>query len=140
MISSFFSKTKPINYLATVGFVFIVYWIVILKTINYELNFSLLWPNIGALIFLILTFLAINPIIKDDKLAETSSFAMLFYVLMLLNFSSVLAQDAEHFGRAIMTFVTNLVMFATTLSGVCEPILSQESTVPGFQGVKARRP
>ncbi|NNM17569.1 MAG: hypothetical protein HKP24_03280, partial [Croceitalea sp.] len=76
MISSFFSKTKPINYLATVGFVFIIYWIVILKSIDFEFDFSLLWPNIGGLIFLILTFLAINPIIKDDKLAENSSYAM----------------------------------------------------------------
>ncbi|NNL07901.1 MAG: hypothetical protein HKP38_01620 [Croceitalea sp.] len=79
--------------MATVGFVFIIYWIVILKSIDFEFDFSLLWPNIGGLIFLILTFLAINPIIKDDKLAENSSYAMLFYVLMLLNFTSILAQE-----------------------------------------------
>ncbi len=86
MISSFFSKTKPINYLVTLGFCTALYFFVVLKSDDIVYGFDFFSSKLTAFLFLILTLFSINPIIKANKLAELNSFAILFYVLLLAAF------------------------------------------------------
>ncbi|MCL6266680.1 DUF6427 family protein [Flagellimonas myxillae] len=91
MISSFFGKTKPINYIVLSVFLFLLYGLFLILNWNLEpehFSFSL---EILVLAVLLLTLFLINQIVKTEKVTEFSSFAMLFFVLFLLAFSEALA-------------------------------------------------
>ncbi|WP_350289487.1 DUF6427 family protein [uncultured Croceitalea sp.] len=81
MISSFFSKTKPINYLVLLIFLLVFY------TINF---FAFKNPSLDVVLFalvLIATLLqviGVQEIVRKSKTTNTTSFAMLFFVLLCM--------------------------------------------------------
>lgn len=93
MISSIFGKTKPVIYIILLGFLFLFYWFV---------HFYL-FPQAPApeellykmLIFAVLLFsiFILDFTIKRNKITKTNSYAILFYVLLMVVFPEVLTDD-----------------------------------------------
>lgn len=90
MISSFFEKTKPINYIVLAIFLFLFYFTNVFfqlngQKINQVVPFELL-------LFAVLLFsvFIINQIVRTEKATESNSYAMLFFVLMIVTFSDEL--------------------------------------------------
>ena len=86
MISTFFSKTKPINYVVLSAFLVLFFGFyhiygpsVPVLNENYGLNTLIL-------IALLVEMLMINEIVRREKVTDFTSFAMLFFVLLLVVF------------------------------------------------------
>ncbi|MEL6974624.1 MAG: DUF6427 family protein [Bacteroidota bacterium] len=90
MISSFFGKTKPINYAVLSIFLILFYACLV--------GFSKMGTPTGsgyilegiALIALIFQLIVINEIVRSEKVTGFSSFSMLFFVLLLVTFPEAL--------------------------------------------------
>ncbi|MEM9649167.1 MAG: hypothetical protein AAF969_11860, partial [Bacteroidota bacterium] len=91
MISSFFGKTKPINYIVLSVFLFLLYGLFLMLNYNLEPDYISFPMEILVLAIFSLTLFLINQIVKTEKVTEFSSYAMLFFVLLLLAFSESLA-------------------------------------------------
>ncbi|WP_411029412.1 hypothetical protein [Spongiimicrobium sp. 3-5] len=93
MISSIFGKTKPINYIILLGFLFIFYWfshfVLFKSTYNPE---QLVLPTF-VLAILLFSIFWVNFIIKRNKITGTNSFAILFYTLLIIVFPKVLMDN-----------------------------------------------
>lgn len=90
MISIIFGKTKPINYIIVLSFLFIFYWLV-----HFSLFDRIDAPDqlIGHVLILGLLFFSIfivNFIVKRNKITGTNSFPLLFYVLLTVIFPETL--------------------------------------------------
>ena len=90
MISSIFGKTKPINFIILLGFLFLFYWCVQ----YYLLQRDLLSQQvlIGILISSVLLFsvFLVDFVVKRNKLTGANSYAMLFFTLLVVVFPETL--------------------------------------------------
>lgn len=90
MISLIFGKTKPINYIIVLTFLFLFYWFVHFFLFNriYAPG-ALLWQTLilGTLFFSIFT---VNFIVKRNKITRGNSFSILFYALLTVVFPETL--------------------------------------------------
>ncbi len=110
MISSFFSKTKPINYVIVLGFCTLLYILMVSVSAVSIFENGVFLPKIISLFFLLLTFLVINPTLKADKLAELSSFTMLFYVLLLAVFLPMVLSGKIVISNFLLLLATDKVL------------------------------
>lgn len=90
MISSIFGKTKPVNYLMLLGFLFFFYWLshLLLFDRSYspeEYIFQLLL--LGVLFF---SVFLLNFIVKRNQITGNNSFAILYFVLLFVLFPEVM--------------------------------------------------
>lgn len=90
MISSIFGKTKPINYIIVLTFLFFLYWFTHLFLFKNTYSSQELALNVVVLCMLLFSVFAINFIVKKNKITHTNSFAILFYTLLIVLFAEVL--------------------------------------------------
>jgi len=93
MISSIFGKTKPINYIIVLAFLFIFYWTVhiIVYQLTYPIEELLLQTVVlGILLF---SIFAVNFIVKRNQITGTNSFTILFYALLIVVFHTVMLDN-----------------------------------------------
>ena len=90
MISSFFGKTKPINYIVLAIFLFLFYFTNLFIQLNGQ-KINQVIP-LELLLFAVLLFsvFIINQIVRTEKATESNSYTMLFFVLMIVTFSDEL--------------------------------------------------
>ena len=90
MISSFFGKTKPINYIVLAIFLFLFYFTNLFFQLNGQ-KINQVIP-LELLLFSVLLFsvFIINQIVRTEKATESNSYTMLFFVLMIVTFSDEL--------------------------------------------------
>ncbi|MEH6679601.1 MAG: DUF6427 family protein [Sediminicola sp.] len=93
MISSVFGKTKPVIYIILLGFLFLFYWFVQFYLFQQaqapeELLYSML--VFGILLF---SVFIMDYVVKSHKITKSNSFAMLFFVLLVVIFPEVLTDD-----------------------------------------------
>ncbi|WP_136468229.1 DUF6427 family protein [Flagellimonas onchidii] len=93
MISSFFGKTKPINYIVLSVFIFLIYGIFSIFDSNGEISLEVLPIKSLILGVLLLSVYIISRIVKVEKVTELSSFAILFFTLLLMVFSDLLRDN-----------------------------------------------
>ena len=86
MISSFFDKTKPINFLVLLGFVILLFWAVTFKLYGFHIQYELFFVRILASLALMLSVFLLGNMVKTKKLTSDNSFAMLFFSVLLLTF------------------------------------------------------
>lgn len=89
MISSVFGKTKPVNYIILLAFLFLFYWYV--QLIVFQLDFSstsYIRQILMAGMLLFMIFL-VNFIVRRNQISETNSYAMLFFTLLFVVFPEV---------------------------------------------------
>lgn len=97
MISSIFGKTKPINYIIVLVFLFLFYWFVHLILFKNIYNPEQLPLQIGILGILLLSILAVNFIVTRNKVSGANSFAILLYALLIVLFPETITD-----GRAVL--------------------------------------
>ena len=86
MISSFFAKTKPINYLVLLGFIGSFYTALQFFWNRDAFEAKNIWITLLALLTLLLSVYVINGLVQQNKVTELSSFAMLFFVVLTIMF------------------------------------------------------
>ncbi len=93
MISSIFGKTKPINYIIVLTFLFLFYWLVHFflyqRVYGYE---QLLW-QVAVLAVLLFTFFIVNFVVIRNKLTGTNSYSILFFALLMVIFPETLTDN-----------------------------------------------
>ncbi len=93
MISSIFGKTKPINYIILLVFLFLFYWFSHLFLFaQTKLSDELLY-KMGFLILLMFSIFLVDFIVKRNKLTKTNSFAILFFTMLMVVFPEVLTDE-----------------------------------------------
>ena len=90
MISSFFGKTKPINYIILLVFLFGFYWIVHLYLFQRRYGPDQLLGQAVVLGCLMFTIFLVDFIVKRNKLSRTNSLAPMYYTLLIVVFPEVL--------------------------------------------------
>lgn len=93
MISSFFSKTKPITYVVLLLFLTAFYFLLQFLENHLSLSSKNLWPQLLAILALILSVFVIDDMVKREKITGQSSFAILFFVLLMLVFPQTLLEN-----------------------------------------------
>jgi len=91
MISSIFGKTKPINYVILLAFLFILYFFVHLFYFNERVKNQDLWLRIATVFMLLLSVFVINFILHRNKITATNSYGILFFTLIITIFPEVLS-------------------------------------------------
>lgn len=86
MISSVFGKTKPVNYILVLSFLFVVFCLVRLGPFPLEDPISELPALVLALACLLFSVLAVNFIVQRNQLTAPHSYAIYFFALLALVF------------------------------------------------------
>ena len=81
MISSFFSKTKPINYVVLL-FSFLLFYVAHYFLSESRVNYNLIY--ILILVAIMLQIVGVQEIVRLRKITNVTSFAMLFFVLLCI--------------------------------------------------------
>lgn len=90
MISLIFGKTKPVNYIIILGFLFLFYWFAHFLLFDRVYTAGELLPQaliLGALMF---SVFIVDFIVKRNKITGINSFCILFYTLLIVVFPETL--------------------------------------------------
>ncbi|MFS4466265.1 hypothetical protein [Maribacter sp. 2210JD10-5] len=93
MISSIFGKTKPINFIILLGFLFLFYWCVQFYVIEKEFSTENIVVEILALSLLLFSIFVVDFIVKRNKLTGPNSFSILFFTLLIVVFPETLGDN-----------------------------------------------
>ena len=119
MISSFFSKTKPINYLVLLIFLLVFYLINLFAT---EIDFG----NILLVVFffgaILLQVIGVQEIVRTKKITDPTSFAMLFFVLLYMAIPQVIKDKEIVFCNLFLMLSLNRLLALKNLKQVKQKI------------------
>ncbi|MFT5648253.1 MAG: hypothetical protein ACI976_002952 [Aureispira sp.] len=94
MLTSFFGKSNPINYLILAVLVFVGYFASIFKLEKTDLEWSSWLENIGFAITTVFLMLLLDFIIRKNHLTKNNTFGILLFSCFLLAFPAILlSQD-----------------------------------------------
>ena len=93
MISSIFGKTKPINYIIILAFLFVFYWIAIFLLFSTAYNPDHLVGQVFFLAILLFNIFIVNFIVKRNKITANHSFTILFFTLLIVLFPEILLDN-----------------------------------------------
>jgi hypothetical protein len=93
MISSIFGKTKPINFIILLGFLFLFYWAVQIYLLQTDFSTNQLVLEIGILCVLLFSVFVVDFIVNRNKLTGANSYAIFFYTLLFVVFPESLADS-----------------------------------------------
>nr|WP_299171079.1 DUF6427 family protein [uncultured Allomuricauda sp.] len=99
MISSFFGKTKPINYIVLSVFLLLFYSIHLLFGTDIGITLDTFPEELIVLAVLLLSLYIISRIVKVEKVTGLSSFAILFFTLLLVAFSDTIGDKNAVFAN-----------------------------------------
>lgn len=101
MISSIFGKTKPINFIILLGFLFLFYWCVQFYLLDREIPAEEIL--VGTLVSGVLLFsvFVVDFVVKRNKITGSNSFAILFFTLLVVVFPETLRDN----NTVLCTFV-----------------------------------
>ena len=102
MFSSFFGKTKPINYFVLSGFLLLVYGIRLYYSIQGDWAQIFLPLELLAFAAVLLPIFVINEVVRVEKVTNFNSFAMLFFVLLTIAFSETLSDRNAVFANLFL--------------------------------------
>ncbi|WP_276168594.1 hypothetical protein [Zobellia alginiliquefaciens] len=90
MISIIFGKTKPINYIIVLSFLFVFYWFAHFSLFERIYSLSQIFWKFFILSVLFFSVFVINFIVKRNKVTGANSFTILFYGLLMVVFPETL--------------------------------------------------
>jgi len=93
MISSVFGKTKPINYIIILGFLFLFYWFVHFLLFQSAYGPEQLLIQTLVLGILIFSIFVVNFIVRRNQITGTNAFVILYYTLLIVLFPEVLMDN-----------------------------------------------
>ena len=122
MISSVFGKTKPVNYIILLAFLFLFYWYVQLIVFQLDYSSSAIFQQIlvvGVLLFMI--FL-VNFIVRRNQINEANSYAILFFTLLFVVFPEVFRDNNAILCCFFVLLATRRLISLRTLKKVPQKI------------------
>ena len=93
MISSIFGKTKPINYIIVLTFLFLFYWLVHFLLYQRVYGYEQLLLQVAVLVVLLFTFFIVNFVVIRNKLTGANSYTILFFALLMVIFPETLTDN-----------------------------------------------
>ncbi|UBZ15868.1 DUF6427 family protein [Flagellimonas marinaquae] len=90
MISSFFGKTKPINNIVLASFLFLFYFTNVFFQLGDQRINQVIPLEMMLFAVLLVSVFITNQIVRTEKATESNSYAMLFFVLLIVTFSDEL--------------------------------------------------
>lgn len=87
MISSFFGKTKPINHIVLAIILFLFYFTNVFFQLGEQRINEVIALEILLFAALLLSIFIVNQIVRTEKATESNSYAMLFFLLLIITFS-----------------------------------------------------
>ncbi|MBD0850582.1 DUF6427 family protein [Maribacter arenosus] len=93
MITSIFGKTKPINYIIVLTFLFLFYWGVHFSLYDRVYEPEELLGQTFILGLLLFSVFIVNFVVKRNKITLANSYAILFYALLLVVFPETLTDN-----------------------------------------------
>ncbi len=93
MISTIFGKTKPINYIILLGFLFFFYWTVHFLIFKRAYTPEELLLQTVVLAVLLFSIFVVNFIVKRNQITGTNAFTILFYSACLVVFSTTITDN-----------------------------------------------
>ncbi|SKB51126.1 DUF6427 family protein [Maribacter arcticus] len=93
MISSIFEKTKPINFIIVLVFLFLFYWSVQFYLLDYTFSDIEIAPSVMVVSILLFSVFVVDFIVKRNKLTGSNSFAILFFTLLFVVFPETLGDS-----------------------------------------------
>ena len=97
MISSIFEKTKPVNFIILLVFLFLFYWSVQFYLLDSTFSEVELVPSIGVLAILLFSVFIVDFVVKRNKLTGSNSFAILYFTLLFVVFPETLGDNKAIF-------------------------------------------
>ena len=118
MISSFFGKTKPINYIILLTFIFIFYWFV--HFIVFDKSYTLIEMSWQLIVLAVLSFsvFIVNFIVKRNKITGPNSYAILFFTVLLLVFPQTLIDSNSIFCSFFLYLATRRLISVRSLKNI----------------------
>lgn len=90
MISSFFGKTKPINYIVIAILLFLFYFTNVFFKIGEQRIDQVIALELLLFVVLLFSVFIINQIVRTERATEPNSYTMLFFLLLVVIFSDEL--------------------------------------------------
>jgi len=115
MISSFFSKTKPIHYILVLTVLFLLYFGINFFWVERQEDTNFIVSRFIIVAFLLFSIFIVNFVAKRNKLTGTNSFAILFYVLLTLVFPDTLLDSNATFCSLFLLMATRRIVSLKSL-------------------------
>ena len=118
MISSIFGRTKPINYIIVLTFLFLFYWFIHFVVSDMEYTSEALVVRLTTLAMLLFSVFVVDFIIKRNKLTEANSFAMLFYAILIVAFPETLLDNDAILCSMFLLFASRRLISIRSLKNI----------------------
>ncbi len=118
MISSIFGKTKPVNFIIVLGFIFLFYWLVQFFIFPVNLDFQELIYYFFVLGVLLFSVFVVDFIAKRNQITGTNSFTILFYALLIVVFPEVLLDPNAIFCNFFLLLAFRRILSLKSLKNV----------------------
>ena len=118
MISSIFGKTKPINYIIVLVFLFFFYWFAQFVIFDLKYTSEGLGVKTIALAMLLFSVFVVDFIIKRNKLTEPNSFSILFYAILIIAFPETLLDNDAIFCSMFLLFAARRLISIRSLKNI----------------------
>jgi len=118
MISIIFGKTKPINYIIVLSFLFFFYWLIHFFLFDKIYSPEQLLGQTVILGLLLFSIFVVNFIVKRNKVTGTNSFSILFYALLAVVFPETLSDSDAIFCTFFFLLATRRLISIRSLKNI----------------------
>ncbi|WP_339652803.1 DUF6427 family protein [uncultured Maribacter sp.] len=118
MISSIFEKTKPINFIIVLVFLFLFYWSVQFYLLDYTFTDIEIVPSIVVLTILLFSVFVVDFVVKRNKLTGSNSYAILFFTLLFVVFPETLRDSNAVFTSFFLLLAMRRLLSIKSLKNI----------------------
>ncbi len=118
MISSIFGKTKPINFIIVLTFLFVLYWFVHYFMLDNAYSMNEVFAQTLILAVLLFSVFIVDFIVKRNKVTETNAFAILFYAVLVMVFPQTLIDSDAIFCSLFLLLATRRLISIRSLKDI----------------------
>ena len=118
MISSIFEKTKPVNFIILLVFLFLFYWSVQFYLLDSTFSEVELVPSIGVLAILLFSVFIVDFVVKRNKLTGSNSFAILYFTLLFVVFPETLGDNKAIFTSFFLLLAMRRLLSIKSLKNI----------------------
>ncbi|WP_405411504.1 DUF6427 family protein [Maribacter sp. Asnod1-A12] len=118
MITSIFEKTKPVNFIILLVFLFLFYWSVQFYLLDFALDDIEIVPSLGILSLLLFSVFIVDFVVKRNKLTRTNSFAILFFTLLFVVFPETLIDNKAIFTSFFLLLAMRRLLSIKSLKNI----------------------
>lgn len=93
MLTSFFSKSKPVTFLLVMIFMSVFYVTANIGEVFFPFDLGALLTKLGVFVFYLLSILVLNFIAKKNELTRRSAFKIIIFAALSVSFPTILKND-----------------------------------------------